>query len=64
MIVLNKYRNDFGRLHRKEYDGGLRNSWCIRSNMRSYQCRQDGKSGVLNTFLTDNLVLEIYVQTI
>lgn len=60
MVILNKYRNEFGKAHRKEYESGLRNAWCIRSNMRSYQCRQDGKSGVVNTFLADNLVLEHY----
>ena len=58
--VLNKYRNELGREHRKEYDGGLRNEWCRRSAMRSYQCRPDRKSGTVMTFIHDNLVLECY----
>lgn len=57
--MLNNYRNELGKAHRKEYDGGLRNDWCKRSVMRSYSCRQDYKCGTDNTFVADNLVLEI-----
>ncbi len=62
-IVMNKYRNEFGRMHRREYECGLRNEWCCRSNMRSYQCRPDKKSGVVLSFVSDNLILEIYETT-
>jgi hypothetical protein len=58
--ILNKYRNELGRLHRKEYESGVRNGWCRRSGMRSYQCRPDRKSGTVVTFIQDNLVMEIY----
>ena len=54
-VIMNKQRN--------EYDGGLRNDWCKRSAMRSYSCRSDCKCGVVNTFVTDNLVLETYEAT-
>lgn len=62
-VIMNKQRNELGRAHRKEYDGGLRNDWCKRSAMRSYSCRGDSKCGVVNTFVTDNLVLETYEAT-
>ncbi len=58
--ILNKYRNELGRLHRKEYDGGLRNEWCNRSSMRTYQCRPDLKCGTIQTSVQDNLILELY----
>lgn len=50
---MNKYRNELGKLHRKEYDNGLRNEWCNRASMRSYQCRPDRKSGTVMTFAQD-----------
>lgn len=59
-IILNKYRNELGKVHRKEYDSGLRNTWCCRSMMRSYQSRPDKKCGTIQTFIRDNLVLHIY----
>lgn len=59
-VVLNKYRNELGKLHRKVYDNGMRNEWCNRSSMRSYSCRPDRKCGTVNTFTRDNLILEIY----
>ena len=42
-VVLNKYRNELGRQHRKLYDGGFRNEWCNRSSMRTFQSRPDRK---------------------
>lgn len=59
-VVLNKYRNELGKLYRKVYDNGMRNEWCNRSSMRSYSCRPDRKCGTINTFTQDNLILEIY----
>lgn len=58
--ILNKYRNELGRQYRKQYDSGLRNEWCNRAGMRSYQCRPDRKCGTVMTFAQDNLVLEMY----
>ena len=26
--IMNKYRNELGRAHRKEYESGVRNEWC------------------------------------
>ena len=59
-VCFNKYRNELGRAHRKEYDNGLRNEWCNRASMRSYQCRPDRKCGTVMTFVQDNLILELY----
>lgn len=59
-VILNKYRNELGRMFRKEYDSGIRNTWCNRSSMRSYQVRPDLKSGTIVTFIMDNLVLNIW----
>lgn len=59
-VILNKYRNDLGKRFRRLYDGGVRNEWCRRSNMRSYMPRPDDKFGTLTTFVGDNLVLEVY----
>lgn len=59
-IVFNKYRNELGRKYRKLYDNGIRNKWCNRASMRSYQCRPDKKSGTVVTFVQDNLILELY----
>lgn len=58
-LILNKYRNDLGRKFRKLYEAGIRDKKCRRSLMRSYQSRTDLKSGVLGTFVRDNLVLEL-----
>ncbi len=62
-ITMNKQRNEYGKMHRKEYENGMRNGLLRRSLMRSYQCRQDGKCGVVNTFVTDNLVMETYEKS-
>lgn len=59
-VIINKYRNELGKAYRKAYDGGLRNEWCRRSAMRSYQCRPDFKCGTLQTFTQENLLLETY----
>ena len=62
-VVLNKYRNELGRQQRKLYEGGFRNEWCNRSYMRTFQIRPDRmcpKSGPIQTFILDNLILEIY----
>ena len=59
-VIMNKYRNELGRAHRKEYESGVRNEWCNRSSMRSYQCRPDQKSGTITTIVNDNLVIEMY----
>lgn len=59
-VILNKYRNELGKVYRKDYEGGLRNDWCRRSAMRSYQCRPDKKCGVVQTFIQDNLILEMF----
>lgn len=61
-LILNKYRNELGKAHRREYERGLRNEWCNRSTMRSYQCRPDLKSGTILTMVNDNLVMEIYEE--
>lgn len=61
-VIMNKQRNEYGRMHRKEYDNGMRNDQLRRSLMRSYQSRQDRKCGVVNTFVMDNLVMEAYEQ--
>lgn len=60
MVILNKYRNALGRQFRSLYDRGVRNSWCRRSAMRSFQARPDLKSGTVNTMVNDNLLLELY----
>lgn len=59
-VILNKYRNELGRQYRKMYESGVRNEWCNRSSMRTYQCRTDNKSGTVVTFTRDNLILEVY----
>lgn len=50
-VVLNKYRNELGKMYRRYYEDGVHNTLCNRSAMRSYQCRKDGKSGTLATFI-------------
>lgn len=59
-VIMNKQRNEYGKMHRKEYDNGMRNDLLRRSLMRSYQGRQDSKCGVVNTFVMDNLLMETY----
>lgn len=59
-VVLNKYRNELGKMYRRYYEAGVRNTLCSRSAMRSYQCRKDDKSGTIVTFIQDNLILELY----
>lgn len=61
-IVLNKYRNEFGRKFRKMYDGGVRSAWCRRSVMRAFMPRPDCKSGTIATVVIDNLIMELYAQ--
>lgn len=64
MKILNKYRNEDGRVFRKVYDSGIRSEKIRRKNFKSYQCRRDYKCGPLLTFVLDNLVLETYEASI
>lgn len=60
MKILNKYRNEDGKVFRKMYENGIRSERIRRKNFKSYQCRRDFKCGPLLTFVLDNLVLETY----
>ena len=60
MKILNKYRNEDGKVFRKMYESGIRSKKIRRKNFKSYQCRRDFKCGPLLTFVLDNLVLETY----
>lgn len=64
MKILNKYRNEDGKAFRKMYESGIRSEQIRRKNFKSYQCRGDFKCGPLLTFVSDNLVLEIYETSI
>jgi len=58
-IVLNKYRNELGKVRRKEYDSGVRDGECNRSAMNAFSCRSDNKAGTMPTMSNFNLLLEI-----
>lgn len=63
-LILNKYRNEYGKQHRKEYEAGKRSELCRRYLMRSYLPRKDKHCGTITTFLQDNLVFEFYQNII
>lgn len=64
MKILNKYRNEDGKVFRKMYESGIRSERIRRKHFKSYQCRGDFKCGPLLTSVLDNLALEIYETSI
>lgn len=58
-MIWSKYRNDYGRKVRKQYDAHDR-SVGRRKDMKSFQARPTPHSGTITTFPEDNIVCILY----